>query len=60
VYDERIAWSADFLPAGTYELTYTLSLTQPGEYQVLPSRAWQFYFPDVQGISAGTVFNIQP
>jgi len=60
VYDERIAWSADFLPAGTYELTYTLSLTQPGEYQVLPSRAWQFYFPDVQGIGAGAVFNIQP
>jgi hypothetical protein len=60
VYDERIAWSADYLPAGTYELTYTLSLTQPGEYQVLPSRAWQFYFPDVQGISAGSVFTIQP
>ncbi len=60
VYDERIAWSADFLPAGTYELTYTISLTQPGEYQVLPSRAWQFYFPDVQGISAGSIFSIQP
>ena len=53
VYDERIAWSADYLPAGTYELTYTLSLTQPGEYQVLPARAWQFYFPDVQGVGAG-------
>jgi hypothetical protein len=60
VYDERIAWSADYLPAGSYELTYTLSLTQPGEYQVLPARAWQFYFPDVQGVGAGTIFNIQP
>ncbi|MGW8252025.1 MAG: alpha-2-macroglobulin family protein, partial [Anaerolineales bacterium] len=52
IHDERIAWSADFLPAGTYELTYTLNLSQPGEYQVLPARAWQFYFPEVQGSSA--------
>ncbi len=59
-YDERIAWSADYLPAGTYELTYTLNLTQAGEFRVLPGRAWQFYFPEVQGNSAGSIFTIQP
>ena len=59
-YDERIAWSADYLPAGTYELTYTLNLTQPGEFRVLPAHAWEFYFPEVQGNSAGTIFTIQP
>lgn len=60
IYDERIAWAADSLPAGTYELTYILSLAQPGEYQVIPARAWHFYFPETQGSSAGAVFTIQP
>lgn len=59
-YDERIVWSADYLPAGTYELTYTFNLTQAGEFRVLPGRAWQFYFPEVQGSSAGSIFTIQP
>ena len=58
IYDERIAWSVDYLPSGTYELTYTFVLNQPGEYRVLPSRAWEFYFPEVQGNSAGAVFVI--
>jgi len=46
------------LSPGTYELTYTLVLVNPGEYQVLPARAWQFYFPEVQGNSEGDVFKI--
>jgi hypothetical protein len=60
VFDDRIAWAVDSLPAGTYELTYTLVILQPGEYQVLPARARQFYFPEVQGTSAGAVFEIEP
>jgi uncharacterized protein YfaS (alpha-2-macroglobulin family) len=60
IYDDHIAWSADFLPAGTYELTYTLVLLQPGEYRVLPARAWMNYFPEVQGSSAGALFKIEP
>jgi uncharacterized protein YfaS (alpha-2-macroglobulin family) len=59
IYDEHIAWSVEYLPAGTYELTYTLVLNQPGDYRVLPARAWEFYFPDVQGNSAGEVFMIE-
>jgi uncharacterized protein YfaS (alpha-2-macroglobulin family) len=60
IYDDRIAWSAAFLPAGTYELTYTLVILQPGEYRVLPARAWMNYFPEVQGTSAGALFTIAP
>jgi hypothetical protein len=59
IYDNHIAWAADYLPAGTYELTYTLVILQPGEYRVLPARAWQLYFPEVQAISAGEVFEIK-
>jgi uncharacterized protein YfaS (alpha-2-macroglobulin family) len=58
IYDDHISWAVDFLPAGTYELTYTLVPLQPGEFRVLPARAWQFYFPEVQGSSAGSIFTI--
>jgi uncharacterized protein YfaS (alpha-2-macroglobulin family) len=58
IFDEHIAWSVDYLPAGTYELTYRLVLNQPGEYRVLPASAWEFYFPEVQGNSTGVVFKI--
>jgi uncharacterized protein YfaS (alpha-2-macroglobulin family) len=58
VYDDHIAWAVESLPPGTYELTYTLVIVHPGEYRVLPARAWQFYFPEVQGNSEGEVFEI--
>jgi alpha-2-macroglobulin len=58
VYDDRIAWTASYLPAGTYELTYVMVLNQPGEYHVLPARAYQTYFPEVGGTSAGLLFSI--
>lgn len=59
VYDDHIAWAADWLPAGTYELVYQLVMLQPGDYRVLPARAWQSYFPEVQGNSAGEIFKIE-
>ena len=59
IFDERIAWSAEYVPAGTYELSYVLVPNLPGEYRVLPTRAWEFYFPKVQGHSAGAVFAIR-
>jgi hypothetical protein len=59
IHDETITWTADYLPAGTYELTYTLIPTQAGQFQVLPAHAWQAFFPDVQGTSAGMMFEIR-
>lgn len=59
VYDNRVVWAANYLPAGTYQLVYTISLTHPGEYQVLPARTWQQYFPETQAISAGEVFVVE-
>jgi len=60
IRDDSILFSADYLPAGTYVLTYTLVPLQAGEYRVLPAHAWESFFPEVQGTSAGTVFEIQP
>ena len=58
VYDDHIAWSADYLEAGTYVMEYIFTPLQPGEYRVLPARARQMYFPDVQGSSGGMIFTI--
>ena len=59
LYDDHIAWAADYLPKGTYELTYTFVPLQAGEFQVLPAHAWEFYFPEVQATSAGDKFIIK-
>lgn len=60
IHDEGILFTADYLPAGSYVLTYTLIPVQAGEFQVLPAHAWQAFFPEVQGTSAGMVFKIEP
>jgi alpha-2-macroglobulin len=60
IRDDGILFTADFLPAGTYVLTYTLIPLQAGEYRVLPAHAWESFFPEVQGTSAGAVFEIKP
>ncbi len=60
IRDDGILFTADYLPAGTYVLTYTLIPLQAGEYRVLPAHAWQTFFPEVQGTSAGAVFEVKP
>ncbi|MFN2281561.1 MAG: hypothetical protein ACK2TZ_06850, partial [Anaerolineales bacterium] len=59
IYDGRITWTATTLPAGTYQLTYMLSLTHPGEFQVLPASAGSIYFPETMAVSAGDKFVIE-
>lgn len=58
IRDEKIALFAAYLPRGTYEYTYLIRTTTAGTYQALPARAWQMYFPEVWGRSAGEVFTI--
>jgi hypothetical protein len=58
--DDRVALYADHLPAGTYQYTYQLHALLPGEYRILPTRAWASYFPEIYGQSAGEVFSIKP
>ena len=60
IHDEGILFTADYLPAGTYVLTYILIPVQAGEFRVHPAHAWGAFFPEVQGTSAGTVFEIKP
>jgi alpha-2-macroglobulin len=59
IYRDRIQWTSDYLPAGTYVLSYTLIPSLPGEYHALPAHAWMTFFPEVQGTSAGSLFEIK-
>lgn len=51
-----IRWTAEYLPAGNYTLEYRLNPIYAGEFQVMPAHAYELYFPDVEGSSAGVVF----
>ncbi|HEX9681225.1 MAG TPA: MG2 domain-containing protein [Anaerolineales bacterium] len=60
IRDDRIRLFADFLPAGTYQYQYRLRAVYPGEFRLMPTRAWAAYFPEVYGQAAGSVFVIEP
>ncbi|MGD9029975.1 MAG: Ig-like domain-containing protein [Anaerolineae bacterium] len=59
IRDDRVVLFADYLPAGTYEYTYTFRATRPGTYQVIPTNAREFYFPEVFGRGAGRLLTVQ-
>ncbi len=58
--DEKVVLFATWLPKGTYEYTYTLHASMPGVYKVIPTSAYEFYFPEVFGRGDGMVFTIKP
>ena len=60
IYNDHIRWTAPYLAAGTYELTYRLTSLQAGEFRLIPAHAYQVYFPEVEGTSAGAIFRIEP
>ena len=58
--DEKVALFAQYLPRGTYEYTYLMRASVPGEFLVMPTTAYQMYFPEVFGRSDGGKFTVQP
>ncbi|RME79723.1 MAG: alpha-2-macroglobulin [Chloroflexi bacterium] len=56
--DEKVVLFADFLSKGTYQFTYTIRTTLPGDYHVIPTVAREFYFPEVFGRSDGRLLSI--
>jgi uncharacterized protein YfaS (alpha-2-macroglobulin family) len=58
IRDDKVAMFSTFLRAGTYEYTFQVRASVPGEYRVLPVFAEQMYFPDVWGRSTGAIFTV--
>jgi len=56
--DEKAVLFATYLPRGTYEYTYLIRASLPGEYRVIPTNAYQMYFPETFGRGDGGVFSI--
>jgi uncharacterized protein YfaS (alpha-2-macroglobulin family) len=57
--DEKVILSADYLPAGTYVYTYLTRASTAGTFKVIPPTASEFYFPDVGGRGAGSLFTVK-
>lgn len=60
VRDDKVVLSASYLPAGTYVYTYVARAGVAGTFNVIPATASEFYFPDVSGRSAGSLFIVTP
>ncbi|MEA4907513.1 MAG: Ig-like domain-containing protein [Anaerolineaceae bacterium] len=60
IYTDRIRWIARDIPAGSYELVYRILPTLAGEFHILPAHAYQYYFPEVEGSSAGGILEVLP
>jgi uncharacterized protein YfaS (alpha-2-macroglobulin family) len=58
--DEKVSLFAQYLPRGTYEYTYLMRASVPGDYMVMPSTASEMYFPEVFGRSDGGKFTVEP
>ncbi len=56
--DDKAVMFATFLPAGTYEYTYLIRPSLAGAYKVLPTTAYEMYFPEVFGRGDGMAFTI--
>jgi hypothetical protein len=56
--DEKVVLFTDYLSKGSYEYSYTMRATLPGEYKVIPTVAQEFYFPEVFGRSDGRLLSI--
>ncbi|MBX7213447.1 MAG: Ig-like domain-containing protein [Thermoflexales bacterium] len=53
--DDRVAIFAPYLSRGTYEYSYTVRVTQAGEFNTIPAQASEQYFPEVFGRSDGAL-----
>ena len=57
-------WTAAYvfenLPAGTYIFTYLARAGTAGTFNVIPTTASEFYFPDVYGRGEGSIFIVRP
>ncbi len=51
VRDEKVAVFSAYLKEGENEIVYSIRAERPGEYRVMPTKAWGMYAPDVYGAS---------
>ena len=58
IRDEKVVLFATYLPKGTYQYSYLMRAGLPGEFRVIPSTAYEMYFPEVFGRGDGGLFKV--
>lgn len=58
--DNRVVLFATYLPQGVHQYVYFLQATTSGEYNVLPARGYEMYFPEVWSRTDGGTFSVTP
>jgi len=56
--DEKTALFATYLSRGAYQYTYLIRASLSGKFLVIPTTAYEMYFPEVFGRSEGMTFSI--
>jgi hypothetical protein len=56
--DDRVFLFAEHLPAGVYRYEYLVRALTPGRFRLRPARAWEMYYPEVFGQTAGMWFTV--
>jgi hypothetical protein len=59
VHDEKVAFFARSINAGTYTFTYIVRAQIPGRYHVMPAVGSLMYYPEVRGNSDETMLTIR-
>jgi len=59
MYDDHALFFADYLPAGSYVLTYFVRVTSYGTFQAPATRAEGMYEPEVFGQTSSKVIRVQ-
>ena len=57
--NDKVTLFATYLPAGSYEYTFLVRASLPGEFRVLPVHGEMMYFPEVWGRSGGALFTVR-
>jgi uncharacterized protein YfaS (alpha-2-macroglobulin family) len=56
---DAVRFYADYLPAGTYHLSYTAQVIAAGEFAIQPTHAQEMYDADVYGKGVAQTLRVQ-
>ncbi len=59
LHDDRVFIFVDALSPGVYEYKYYLRALVPGEFQHMPAKAEELYFPEIFGRTDGGIFTVK-
>jgi hypothetical protein len=56
---EKARYFSDFMSPGTYDIQYVIKTRLPGEFEVLPAKVEEMYYPEVFATTSGVNISIK-